>query len=457
MTIKVNDSNIYNKNFGLLVKQEAFFFTMNVTTEKIENHKVVLTIEVPAEELDKGIKAACKSLANRVNIPGFRKGKAPRRILEMNIGKEAILDEAFDRVAQKAFDEALKQENLDPVDRPQVDIVTLEEGKDVVFKATITPVPEVTLGEYKGLKVAKDAVEVKDEQVEEQVKNILNHHAKMVDAEEGATVANDDFITLDFKGEVDGVAFAGGEGKDYPLQIGSHSFIDTFEDQLVGLKVGEEKDVNVTFPEEYHAKDLAGKAAVFHCKINSIKHKEMPELTDEFVKASTSYESIEDMKAKLRENIEKNAQREADTKRRNEILKQATDNITVDIPEVMVENRVSNMIQELSVNLENQGMNLDAYLKYANMDMAKLREQYKESAAIAVKTDLMLDAVAKAEDIKVENADINAEIALLAATYGTTPQEVSKIIKKNHSIGNLVATVLHKKAANFIIDSAVEA
>lgn len=430
---------------------------MNVTTEKIENHKVVLTIEVPAEELDKGIKAACKSLANRVNIPGFRKGKAPRRILEMNIGKEAILDEAFDRVAQKAFDEALKQENLDPVDRPQVDIVTLEEGKDVVFKATITPVPEVTLGEYKGLKVAKDAVEVKDEQVEEQVKNILNHHAKMVDAEEGATVANDDFITLDFKGEVDGVAFAGGEGKDYPLQIGSHSFIDTFEDQLVGLKVGEEKDVNVTFPEEYHAKDLAGKAAVFHCKINSIKHKEMPELTDEFVKASTSYESIEDMKAKLRENIEKNAQREADTKRRNEILKQATDNITVDIPEVMVENRVSNMIQELSVNLENQGMNLDAYLKYANMDMVKLREQYKESAAIAVKTDLMLDAVAKAEDIKVENADINAEIALLAATYGTTPQEVSKIIKKNHSIGNLVATVLHKKAANFIIDSAVEA
>lgn len=430
---------------------------MNVTTEKIENHKVVLTIEVPAEELDKGIKAACKSLANRVNIPGFRKGKAPRRILEMNIGKEAILDEAFDRVAQKAFDEALKQENLDPVDRPQVDIVTLEEGKNVVFKATITPVPEVTLGEYKGLKVAKDAVEVKDEQVEEQVKNILNHHAKMVDAEEGATVANDDFITLDFKGEVDGVAFAGGEGKDYPLQIGSHSFIDTFEDQLVGLKVGEEKDVNVTFPEEYHAKDLAGKAAVFHCKINSIKHKEMPELTDEFVKASTSYESIEDMKAKLRENIEKNAQREADTKRRNEILKQATDNITVDIPEVMVENRVSNMIQELSVNLENQGMNLDAYLKYANMDMAKLREQYKESAAIAVKTDLMLDAVAKAEDIKVENADIKAEIALLAATYGTTPQEVSKIIKKNHSIGNLVATVLHKKAANFIIDSAVEA
>ena len=456
MTIKVNDSNIYNKNFGLLVKQEVFF-TMNVTTEKIENHKVVLTIEVPAEELDKGIKAACKSLANRVNIPGFRKGKAPRRILEMNIGKEAILDEAFERVAQKAFEEALKQENLDPVDRPQVDAVTLEEGKDVVFKATITPVPEVTLGEYKGLKVAKDAVEVKDEQVEEQVKNILNHHAKMVDAEEGATVANDDFITLDFKGEVDGVAFAGGKGKDYPLQIGSHSFIDTFEDQLVGLKVGEEKDVNVTFPEEYHAKDLAGKAAVFHCKINSIKHKEMPELTDEFVKASTSYESIEDMKAKLRENIEKNAQREADTKRRNEILKQATDNITVDIPEVMVENRVSNMIQELSVNLENQGMNLDAYLKYANMDMAKLREQYKESAAIAVKTDLMLDAVAKAEDIKVENADINAEIALLAATYGTTPQEVSKIIKKNHSIGNLVATVLHKKAANFIIDSAVEA
>lgn len=430
---------------------------MNVTTEKIENHKVVLTIEVPAEELDKGIKAACKSLANRVNIPGFRKGHAPRRVLEMHIDKEAIMDEAFDRVAQKAFDAALKQENLDPVDRPQVDIVTLEEGKDVVFKATITPMPEVTLGEYKGLKVAKDAVVVTDEQIDEQVNNILNHHAKMIDAEEGATVANDDFITLDFKGEVDGVAFPGGEGKDYPLQIGSHSFIDNFEDQLIGLKAGEEKDVNVTFPEEYHAKDLAGKAAVFHCKVNSIKHKQLPELTDEFVKESTSYENIEDMKAKLRENTEKRMEREADTKRRNEILKQATDNITVDIPEVMIENRVSDMINELAVNLENQGMNLDAYLKYANMDMDKLREQYKESAAITVKTDLMLDAVAKAEDIKVENADINAEIAFLAATYGTTPQEVSKIIKKNGSIGNLVATVLHKKVANFVIDSAVEA
>lgn len=430
---------------------------MNVTTEKIENHKVVLTIEVPAEELDKSIKAACKSLANRVNIPGFRKGHAPRKILEMNIGKEAILDEAFDRVAQKAFDEALKQENLDPVDRPKVDIVTLEEGKNVVFKATITPVPEVTLGEYKGLKVAKEAVTVTDEQVEEQVKNILNHHAKMVEAEVDAAVKNDDFITLDFKGEVDGEAFAGGEGKDYPLQIGSHSFIEGFEDQLVGLKVGEEKDVNVTFPEEYHAKDLAGKPAVFHCKVNSIKHKELPELTDEFVKESTSYESVEDMKAKLRKNIEDNAQREADAKRRNEILKQATDNITVDIPDIMVENRANNMIQELSVNLESQGMNLDAYLKFTKMDMDKLREQYKESAAEAVKTDLMLDAVAKAENIKVENADINAEIALLAATYRTTPQEVSKIIKKNNSIGNLVATVLHKKAASFVIDNAVEA
>lgn len=430
---------------------------MNVSTEKLENHKVVLTIEVPAEELDKGIKAACKSLANRVNIPGFRKGHAPRRILEMNIGKEAILDEAFDRVAQKAFDEALKQEGVEPVDRPEVKPETLEEGKNVVFKATFTAYPEVKLGEYKGLKVAKDAVEVTDEQVDKQVENIMSHHAKMVEAEVDAAVKNDDFITLDFKGEVDGKAFAGGEGKDYPLQIGSHSFIEGFEDQLVGCKVGEEKDVNVTFPEEYHAKELAGKPAVFHCKVNSIKHKEMPELTDEFVKEHTSYESIEDMRAKLRQNIEDNAKREADTKRRNEILKQATDNTTVDVPEVMVEQRVTNMIQELAVNLENQGMNLDAYLQYTKMDMAKLREQYKETAAIAVKTDLMLDAVAKAENLKVEDKDINAEIALLAATYGTTPQEVAKIIKKNRSIGNLVATVMHKKAANFVIDSAVEA
>lgn len=430
---------------------------MNVKTEKIENNKVALTIEVPSTELDKGIKEACKSLAARVNIPGFRKGKAPRRILEQNIGKEAIMEEAFNIVASKAYDEALKEVQIVPVDSPDVEVITLEEGKDVVFTAKVTPEPEVTLGEYKGLVVPVETIEVTEEQIQERIDNIRNHHAKNVEAPADATVADGDFITLDFKGEVDGVAFDGGEGKDYPLQIGSHSFIDTFEDQLIGLKVGEEKDVQVKFPEEYHAKELAGKDAVFHCKINSIKHREVPELTDEWVKESTNFESVEDMRTKIAAQIKEAATRDAEVKRRNEILKQASDNATVDIPEIMVERRVDNMIQELAVNMENQGMNLDLYFQYTGTDMDKLRAQYKDSAAIAVKTDLVLEAVAKAEGIQVEDADLNAEIQLLALTYGSTPKEVAKIIKKNKSMGNLIATVLHKKAANFVIDSAVEA
>lgn len=430
---------------------------MNVTTEKLDNHKVALTITVPSEELDKGIKAACTALANKYNIPGFRKGKAPRRVLENQLGKETIMDEAFNRVANKAYDAALTEAGVDPVTSPEVEVVTLEEGKDVVFKATVIAKPEVTLGEYKGLKIAKTPVEISDAQVEAQVKNLVNHHAKIIDAPEGSKVANGDIISLDFKGEVDGVAFPGGEASDYQLEIGSHSFIDTFEDQLIGLGVGDEKDVEVKFPEEYHAADLAGKPAVFHCKIKGIKHRETPELTDEFVKEHTNYESVADMKEKIKANLTSNAEREANIARRNEILKVATDNATMDVPEIMVENRVNNMIQELAVNLENQGMNLDVYLQYANMDMDKLRAQYKETAAMAVRTDLMLEAAAKAEGIKVDDNDINAEIALLAATYGSNPKEVAKIIRENGSIGNLISTVLHKKVANFIIDSAVEA
>ena len=429
---------------------------MSLQVENLEHNMAKVTIEVEAAKLDDAIKQAFNKKKGQFNVPGFRKGKVPFQLIAKEYGVEIFYEDAANILIPDAYAEAMKDTDLEIVSRPEIDVTQLEKGKDFIFTATFALKPEVTLGDYKGIEVPKTRVTVKKDEIEEELKKVQEQNAREITIEDRA-VKDGDILTIDYSGSVDGVKFEGGTAEDQTLVIGSGAFIPGFEEQLVGKNLNETADINVTFPEEYHAKDLAGKAAVFHCNINSIKHKEMPELTDEFVKASTSYESIEDMKAKLRENIEKNAQREADTKRRNEILKQATDNITVDIPEVMVENRVSNMIQELSVNLENQGMNLDAYLKYANMDMAKLREQYKESASIAVKTELMLDAVAKAEDIKVENADINAEIALLAATYGTTPQEVSKIIKKNHSIGNLVATVLHKKAANFIIDSAVEA
>ncbi|MBE6092869.1 MAG: trigger factor, partial [Selenomonas ruminantium] len=396
---------------------------------------------------------AVKRLSNRVNIPGFRKGKAPRKIIERNVGMDAIMQEAFDIVGPKAFADALEEQKIEPVSRPQIDIETLEDGKDLVFKATVTPRPEVKLGEYKGLKVEKNVEAVTDEDVEKQLKTFQDRQGKMVDAPEGSEVKDGDFTTLDFEGFVDGEAFEGGKGQDYPLQIGSGSFIPGFEDQLIGAKIGEEKEVNVTFPEEYHAKELAGKAATFKCTIRSIKQKELPAMDDELAKKVSKFETLEELKADVRKNLEENAARKAENDQKSAAIEMATNNITVDIPAVMIDNRVEGMIREMAMRLEQQGMSFDAYLQYAGTDINKIREDYRETAEKNVRTDLMLEEVAKAEDIKVEAKDLDAEVAGMAAAYGATPQQVQKIIKEQGRIGDLAATVLRKKTAQFIIDN----
>ena len=426
---------------------------MKVTVENGENQQVTLTIEVEAAEVNKAVEQACKRLANRVSIPGFRKGKAPRMIVERHVGKDAVLQEAFDIVAPKALSKAFDEQKIDPVTRPNVDIETLEEGKDLVFKATVTPRPEVKLGEYKGLNVPKNEVNITDEDVEKQLKTFQDRQGKLVDAAEGAEVKDGDFTTLDFKGFVDGKAFDGGEGKDYPLQIGSNSFIPGFEDQLVGAKIGEERDVNVKFPEEYHAKELAGKDATFKCTIRSIKTKELPAIDDELAKKVSKFETLDELKADIRKNLEENAERTAENDQKSAAIEMATNNITVDIPAVMIDNRVTAMIQEMAMRLEQQGMKLEQYLQYAGTDIAKLREQYRETAEKNVKTDLMLEEVAKAENIKVEAKDLDEEVAAMAAAYGATPQQVQKIIKEQGRIGDLAASVLRKKTAQFIIDN----
>ena len=426
---------------------------MKVTVENGENQQVTLTIEVEAAEVNKAVDQACKRFANRVSIPGFRKGKAPRMIVERHVGKDAVLQEAFDIVAPKALSKAFDEQKIDPVTRPSVDIETLEEGKDLVFKATVTPRPEVKLGDYKGLNVPKNEVNITDEDVEKQLKTFQDRQGKLVDAPEGAEVKDGDFTTLDFKGFVDGEAFDGGEGKDYPLQIGSNSFIPGFEDQLVGAKIGEERDVNVKFPEEYHAKELAGKDATFKCTIRSIKTKELPAIDDELAKKVSKFETLDELKADIRKNLEENAERTAENDQKSAAIEMATNNITVDIPAVMIDNRVTAMIQEMAMRLEQQGMKLEQYLQYAGTDIAKLREQYRETAEKNVKTDLMLEEVAKAEDIKVEAKDLDEEVAAMAAAYGATPQQVQKIIKEQGRIGDLAASVLRKKTAQFIIDN----
>ena len=426
---------------------------MKVTVENGENQQVTLTVEVEAAEVSKAVEKAVKRLSNRVNIPGFRKGKAPRKIIERNVGMDAIMQEAFDIVGPKAFADALEEQKIEPVSRPQIDIETLEDGKDLVFKATVTPRPEVKLGEYKGLKVEKKVEAVTDEDVEKQLKTFQDRQGKMVDAPEGSAVKDGDFTTLDFEGFVDGEAFEGGKGQDYPLQIGSGSFIPGFEDQLIGAKIGEEKEVNVTFPEEYHAKELAGKAAMFKCTIRSIKQKELPAMDDELAKKVSKFETLEELKADVRKNLEENAARKAENDQKAAAIDMATSNITVDIPAVMIDNRVEGMIREMAMRLEQQGMSFDAYLQYAGTDINKIREDYRETAEKNVRTDLMLEEVAKAEDIKVEAKDLDAEVAGMAAAYGATPQQVQKIIKEQGRIGDLAATVLRKKTAQFIIDN----
>ena len=430
---------------------------MKVSAEKIENQQVVLTIEVVAAELDKAEQRACKRLANKVSIPGFRKGKAPRAIVERHVGKESVLQEAFDLLAPKALADAMEDQKIeDIVARPDIDIQTLEEGKDVVFKATVVPRPEVKLGEYKGLKIEKDAVSVTDEDVQKHIEHMAGHQAKMVEAPEGAAVENGDFTTLDFKGFVDGEAFEGGEGKDYPLQIGSGSFIPGFEDQLVGAKVGEEKEVNVTFPEEYHAKDLAGKPAVFKCTIRSIKHKELPEINDDFAKSSSKFQTLDELKADVRKNLEQNEERKADDAQKEKALETATNNTTVDGPPIMIDNEVSRMIREMEMRLAQQGMKLEQYLQFAGTDIAKLRETYRETAEKNVRTGLMLEEVAKAENIKVESKDLDKEVAMMAAAYGATPKQVAKIIKEQGRLSDLAATVLRNKTMQFIFDNIAE-
>ena len=426
---------------------------MEVNVKALENQQVELEITAPAAELDKAYDAACKNIAGRINIPGFRKGKAPKLVVERHVGKENILSDAFERLGQKTLTEALEKEDIEIVTRPEIDVVTLELGKDVVFKAVATKKPEVELGEYKGLKVEVEKDTVDDDAVQQQLVRMLDGQADMVDAEEGSAVEKDDFITLDFKGFVDDKPFAGGEGKDYPLQIGSNAFIPGFEDQLIGAKVGEEKDVNVTFPEEYHSEELKGKPAVFKCTVKSIKRKVLPELNDDFAKKASTFQTLDELKADIKSNLEKSAETKAETEKREKAISMAADNAKVDVPEVMVENRINAMIQELALRVEQQGLKLEQYMAYAGTDIAKLRENYRDAAATNVKVDLVLDAIAKAEGIKVEAEDLDAEVASMAAAYNATPKQVKKIISEQGRLGDLVASVHRRKTANFVIDS----
>lgn len=426
---------------------------MNVTVERVEN-EATLKITAPAAEVNAGYKKAVQKIADQANIPGFRKGKAPRAIIEMHYGKEAVKQEAFEIVANKAYSEALDQEKLIPVSDPKVEESTFEEGKDMELTIKVTLKPEPELGEYKGLHVEKKEVEVTDEQVDAQIKDMMGRDAKMVVAEEGAVIEKGDFAIIDFAGTVDGEPFSGGEGKGYPLEVGSNSFIPGFEDQLVGLSKGDSTDVEVTFPEDYFVKDLAGKEAIFKVNIQDVKRKELPELNDEYVASKTDFKTVEELRANYKERMQKAAEANAKAEYEHELIDLAVANAKFSVPEIMIEDKISQMVEEMKMSLESRKMSLDMYMQYTGLDMAKIRANQRPVAEENVKTDLVLDAIAKAEDIQVDMADVDAEIAAISAQHGASPEEVKKIIKGNGTMGLLLANILRRKAAHVVIDSA---
>lgn len=426
---------------------------MNVTVERVGND-ATLKITLPAEEVNKGFKKAVAKIAGQVNIPGFRKGKAPRNVIEMHYGKEAVKQEAFELVANQCYTQALEEQKLIPVSDPKVEESVFEENKDMELTIKVTLKPEVELGDYKELHVEKEAVEVTDEAVEEQVQGLRSRHAKMVEAEEGAVIEKGDFAIIDFAGTVDGEPFSGGEGKGYPLEVGSNSFIPGFEDQLVGLKKGDSTDVDVTFPEEYFVKELAGKQAIFKVNIQDVKRKELPELTDEYVAANSDCKTVEELRASYKERMQKAAENNAKIAYEKALIDLAVANAKFEVPEIMIEDRITQMVDEMRMSLEARKLTLEQYMQYSGIDMKQLRERQHDAAVENVKTDLVLDAIAKAENIQVSMEDVDSELSAIASQHGATLEDVKKIIKANGTMGLLLANILRRKAAHVIIDSA---
>ena len=426
---------------------------MKFTQKKIDDYNIELTIEVEAAEFSKAINRAAKVLGDRVNIRGFRKGNIPRKVLEQHLGKDAVINEASEILLQNSTRKVLGMMNLRPVTENKADVITNEEGKDFVFKLTFTPFPQVKLGEYKNLNAEKVVEPVTDEDVNKQVESMRAHHANLVDAAEGDAIVNGDFITLDFTGTVDGEKFAGGEAKDAPLEIGAHKFIGDFEEQLIGAKVGEERTVKVTFPDNYHTKDLAGKDAEFACKINSIKHRELPELNDEFVAKVTTFKTLDEYKADIRKNMEANAERRAVEAQQEAVIDKAVANMTIDLPPVMIDNRVTQIINELAAQLQSNGMTLEQYMAFSGLDMDKLREEQREPAKKQVLTNILLERVAMAEKISVSEDELNREIEMMAQIYRTPPKQIAKFLKENGQLEVIAGNIIGRKARKFIIDN----
>lgn len=424
---------------------------MSVNWEKEEGNKGTLTIEVPAEKVDAAIDEAFKKVVKKVQAPGFRKGKMPRKMFEKMYGVEALYNDALDIILPEAYGNALDESGVEPIAQPEIEIDEMEKGKALVFKAIVTLKPEVKLGEYKGLEVTRQETEVTDEEIEEQLKDRQKSLAEMVVKEEGA-IENGDTVNLDFEGFVDGEAFEGGKAEGYDLEIGSGSFIPGFEEQVVGLKQGEEKDVEVSFPEEYHAAELAGKPAVFKVKIHEIKTKEIPELNDELAKEiDEEVESLEALRTKLKEKTADEKKAASDTALRDELVETAAKNAEFDVPEVMVDSEVDRMMDEFGQRLQMQGMNLELYFQFSGQDEKALRAQMKDDAINRVRVSLTLEAIGATEDIKVTEEEINAELEKMSAQFGMEVDQIKQTLGGTKVLENDLRL---NKTVEFLVENA---
>ena len=425
---------------------------MSLQVEKLEKNMAKLTVEVPAEQFEAALKTSYNKNKNKFNIPGFRKGKAPQAMIEKMYGVGVFYEDAVDEAINASYPDAAKESGLEIVSRPEISIEQVEKGKSFIYVATVAVKPEVTLGEYKGVEVEKTAAEVTDEDVDAELKKVQEQNSRLVTVEDRA-VADGDQTVIDFEGFVDGKAFDGGKAEDYTLVIGSHSFIDTFEDQLIGKNIGDDVEVNVTFPAEYHAADLAGKPATFKVKIKEIKVKELPELNDEFAGEVSEFETLDAYKEDVKKKLAETKQNQANAENENKVVQKVVENAQMDIPAAMVDEQVRNMIEDYARRLQSQGLSFDQYLQFTGSTIEQLQEQMRPQAELRLRTRLVLEAVAAAEKIEPSQELVDAEINKMAENYKMEAEQI-KTIMGEAGLAQMKADMAVQEAVDFLVAEA---
>ena len=427
---------------------------MSLQVEKMEKNMAKLTIEVSAEELEKAIQGAYMKQKNKISVPGFRKGKVPRQMIEKMYGVEIFYEDAANALIPEAYSKAYDEFELEIVSQPSVDVVQLEKGKPFIFTAEVAIKPEVTLGEYKGLKVDKISNRVTAKEVDAKLEEEQKKNARTVTVEDRA-VADGDEVVLDFEGFVDGVPFDGGKGENYPLTIGSGSFIPGFEEQLIGAEAGKEVEVHVTFPAEYHAADLAGKDAVFKCTVHEIKVKELPELDDEFAAEVSEFDTLDEYKADIKAKIKEQKIAEGKRQQEDQAVEQAVANASMDIPEAMIDTQVRQMAQEFAQRIQSQGLTMEQYFQFTGMTADKMMEDMKPQAVKRIETRLVLEAIAKAENIEITDEKVDEEIAKMAETYKMEVEKLKEYMGESEK-EQMKADMAVQEAVTFLVNNAVE-